>query len=60
MRSLLRLTTTAARAVDIPGGVAAIIGRELHVDAGKFGGLAGPAQRILFAEVNQVLLGRTA
>ena len=53
----LRLTFAAARAVDVARRVAGVVGCELDVYAGEFGRLACSSQRVVLAEVDQVLLG---
>jgi hypothetical protein len=50
--STLRLTPAATRTIDVPGSVAGIVCRELHVNTGEFGGLSRSTQGIGFTEMN--------
>lgn len=59
-RFQLRLTATAARAIDIARCIGGTICCELHVDARQFCGLTGAAKRIALAEVNEMILRRAA
>ena len=51
------LAAAAGGTVDVAGGVAGVGGRELDVDRGQLGRLAGSLQRRLAAELLQLLLG---
>ena len=56
----LRLTLAPTRAVDIPCGVAGVVGCELHIDTGELGRLAGASQRVVLAEMDEVFLRGSA
>jgi len=53
---LRRIRLSAPGTINVPRGVARVISRELYIDAGEFGGLTGPLQRVVLPEMNEMFL----